>query len=125
MVESVSGSSSHSDQSQSPATEQVDASTSPPTADGGLPRQLNYEELFEQVKNRPCRVAHIEHVYEGKQDVKLRTRPHIIERELQRVYDAKTLEEIHLALEEAGRSLQQLQIFRKLDMLVTEEPKVL
>jgi hypothetical protein len=42
----------------------------------------------------------------------------------QRVYEAKTLEEIHMALEEAGRNLQQLQVFRKLHMLVYEEPVV-
>lgn len=43
---------------------------------------------------------------------------------LQRVYEAKTLEEIHMALEEAGRNLQQLQVFRKLHMLVHEAPLV-
>lgn len=41
---------------------------------------------------------------------------------MQRVYDATTLEEIHMALEEAGRNLQQLGVFRRLHMLVHEEP---
>ena len=44
---------------------------------------------------------------------------------MQRVYDAQTLEEIHMALEEAGRNLQQLQVFRKLHMLVHEAPAVI
>jgi len=53
----------------------------------------------------------------------LRTKPHIIDRELQRVQDANTLEEIHIALEETGRNLQQLGIFSRVDMLVSEDPE--
>jgi outer membrane protein insertion porin family len=86
--------------------------------------QLDYEQLFEEIKTRPCRVDRIEKVNDEPGQKKLRTKPHIIDRELERVYGANTLEEIHQALEEAGRNLQQLQVFRNLHMLVHEAPAV-
>jgi Fe2+ or Zn2+ uptake regulation protein len=43
----------------------------------------------------------------------------VIDRELDRVYEARTLEEIHSALEQAGRNLQQLDVFRNLHMWAT------
>ena len=46
----------------------------------------------------------------------IRTKRHVIDRELDRVYEARTLEEIHSALEQAGRNLQQLDVFRNLHM---------
>lgn len=49
----------------------------------------------------------------------LRTKRHVIDRELDRVYEARTLEEIHSALEQAGRNLQQLDVFRNLHMSAT------
>eukprot|EP00798_Chlamydomonas_sp_ICE-L_P003901 gene3901-13971_t len=94
-------------------------------ASDNLPKQggnIDYEELFEQVKNKPCTVDSFDRLYDTG-DKKMRTRSHIIDRELDRVLEAKTLDEIHLALEMAGKNLQQLNIFRRIDMIVTEEPK--
>jgi hypothetical protein len=84
--------------------------------------QPDYEAIFAQVKDQPCKVDRIEKVFDKSKDP--RTNSHIIDRELQRVYDAGTLQEIHEALEEAGRNLQRLQIFRGLKMLIHEEPEV-
>ncbi|GAX76883.1 hypothetical protein CEUSTIGMA_g4329.t1 [Chlamydomonas eustigma] len=83
---------------------------------------VDYEQLFEQLKHKPCRVDRIDKKYESPGRKPIRTKASIIDRELERVYDATTLEEIHMALEEAGRNLQQLQVFRRLHMLVHEEP---
>lgn len=99
--------------------EQSDASSS--GRSGGPER--DYQALYEQIKGQPCRVVQLDKVYEGK-DRAMRTKSYIIDRELQRVHDATTLEEIHVALEEAGRNLQQLGIFERVDMLVSEEPEV-
>lgn len=85
--------------------------------------QIDYEKLFDEIKGRPCRVDRIEKLYEANEK-RLRTKPHVIDRELERVYAANSLEEINQALEEAGRNLQQLQCFKNLHMLVHEEPAV-
>mmetsp|Transcript_32609 Transcript_32609/g.72023 ORF Transcript_32609/g.72023 Transcript_32609/m.72023 type:complete len:528 (-) Transcript_32609:921-2504(-) len=84
--------------------------------------QLDYEALYERVKDNPCKVANVDRVYETK-GVPLRTKAHIIDRELDKIFEANTLGEIHAALEEAGRNLSQLQVFRKVHMIVSEEPE--
>ena len=85
--------------------------------------EKDYQALFEQIKSKPCKVVQLEKLYEAE-GRKLRTRPHLLDRELQRVYDARTLEEIHTALETTGRNLQQLGVFSSVDVLVNEEPEV-
>jgi hypothetical protein len=84
---------------------------------------LDYEALFEQIKGKPIRVAAVDQIpdTEGRP---MRTKPSIIDRELQRVHDAKTLEELHAAMEQAGRNLQQLNVFNRVDLLANEEPEV-
>eukprot|EP00967_Tisochrysis_lutea_P131254 scaffold227991_cov19-Tisochrysis_lutea.AAC.1 len=121
--------------------------------DMALDPNVDYQALFEQIKTAPCKVSQVEKVNEVKGEP-LRTRPHLIDRELERVYAAGTLEEIHAgrlvvsvpsmpfcsrascprhivlapllraALEEAGRNLQQLGVFKRVDMLLNELPEV-
>ncbi|KAJ9511435.1 hypothetical protein QJQ45_029911 [Haematococcus lacustris] len=86
------------------------------------PRERDYSALYERIKRKPCRVANLEQLHET-QGRKLRTRAHLIERELQKVQDASTLEEIHLALEEAGSNLEKLRVFSRIELLVNEEPE--
>ena len=43
----------------------------------------DYEKLYEDVKGRPCRVDRIERAYLSKERKPLRTRSHIIDRELE------------------------------------------
>lgn len=62
-----------------------------------------------------------EYEREGRE---LRTKAYIIDRELERVHQAETLEQLQDALNEAGERLQQLDVFSRIDMLVTEEPEV-
>lgn len=106
------------DQAQSPSTLPTDAAAS-----DSAPPHVDYQKLFDTIKSKPCKVVQLELEHENDNRT-LRTKPHIIDRELQRVHDAGTLEEIHIALEEAGRNLQQLGIFSNVDMLVDEEPLV-
>lgn len=89
---------------------------------GAPPR--DYQKLYEEIKGRPCRVDRISKLYERDEAKPLRTRQHLIDRELERVYDANTLEEIHEALEQAGRNLSKLAIFQDVQMLVHEDPEV-
>jgi hypothetical protein len=84
---------------------------------------LDYNELYEAHKHKLCRVVALDKLWEGKEQG-LRTKAQLIDRELDRVLEARTLEEVHGALEEAGRNLQQLQTFRRVEMLVSEEPLV-
>ncbi|GFH22854.1 Bac_surface_Ag domain-containing protein, partial [Haematococcus lacustris] len=86
------------------------------------PRERDYSALYERIKRKPCRVANLEQLHET-QGRKLHTRAHLIERELQKVQDASTLEEIHLALEEAGSNLEKLRVFSRIELLVNEEPE--
>jgi len=78
--------------------------------------------LYERAKGAPCHVAQVETVTVN--DKPLRTRPHLIDAELERVHRASTLAEIHDALEVAGRNLQQLGVFKRVDMVLNELPEV-
>lgn len=101
-----------------PAAEAAPGTTGKPAA-----QSQSYEQLYEQIKSKPCKVARIERLYEEK-GREIRTKPHIIDRELEQVERASTLEEIHTALEKAGSALSDLDIFRSVDILITEEPEV-
>lgn len=91
----------------------LDAPEVPPT---------NYADIYEQVKSKPLIVSSIERV-DKKHTQPLRTKEHIIERELKRVYDAKNLEEINEALEESCESLASLGVFSTIDAVITDEPE--
>lgn len=103
---------------RSQSSDQPEASTSAPS------QPLDYQQLYEQVKNKPCTVAHIEQRLEGHQEFTFRTRSSIIERELAPVYQASTLAEVYKALETAGQNLQHLDVFRDINFLVHEAPSV-
>lgn len=84
---------------------------------------IDYQKIFDDVKSKPCQVDRFEFLHLKKGARKLRTRAQLIEQEFDKVLEAKTLEDVHLALEEAGRNLDLLEVFSKIDMLVTEEPE--
>jgi hypothetical protein len=111
-------SSSSTPEGQSPSSSSPDREQRAPPG-----RLLDYEALFEQIKGKPIRVAAVDKLPE-EEGRPMRTKQSIIDRELQRVYDAKTLEELHAAMEQAGRNLQQLNVFNKVDFLANEEPEV-
>lgn len=100
------------------------SSGSPASPSGQQQQPVNYEALYEQVRDKPCSVEDIQIKLEGANGQPSRTRMALIERELDRVHSARTLAEVHEALEEAGRHLQVLGVFNRIDMLVHEEPKV-
>lgn len=89
------------------------------------PALPDLEELFNRVKRLPCQVLDVRRAQQKGADQRpQRTRQAIIDRELQRVYDAKTLQEIHDALEEAVTNLRQLDVFEEIEALIDSEPEV-
>lgn len=67
------------------------------------------DELFERIKDKPL---HVDLVLLHKG----RTRPHIIEKELLRIRDAKSLDELKEKLLEAQESLEALNIFQAVQL---------
>lgn len=62
---------------------------SPRPGSDGKNGQLDYDAIFEEIKGRPCRVDRIEKLYEqaevpGGGKRRVRTRSHVIDRELDR-----------------------------------------
>ncbi|GBF97484.1 hypothetical protein Rsub_10407 [Raphidocelis subcapitata] len=84
-------------------------------------------DMYEAVAEKPLSVTDVRvdaHAAGGADAPRgLRTRQAILERELQRVYDAKSLREVHAALETAVEHLQQLEAFRRIDALIDEDPR--
>ncbi|KIZ04061.1 hypothetical protein MNEG_3895, partial [Monoraphidium neglectum] len=60
----------------------------------------------------------------GEPPPPLRTQQAVLDRELARVYDARSLREVHAALETAVEHLQQLEAFKRIDALIDDEPPV-
>jgi len=84
-------------------------------------------DMYEAVAEKPLSVLSVRiepHAASGEPDTELRTRQSILDRELQRVYDAKSLREVHTALEIAVEHLRQLEAFRRIDALIDDEPGV-
>lgn len=84
-------------------------------------------EMYEAVADKPLSVVAVRVEPQGAQGEptqSLRTRQAILDRELQRVYDAKSLREVHEALEIAVEHLRQLEAFRRIDALIDDEPAV-
>lgn len=86
------------------------------------------QDLFEKVADKPLTVDHVRVEARGgppgEPAPPLRTRQDILERELQRVYDARSLREVHAAVEEAVEHLRQLEAFRRIDALIDDAPAV-
>eukprot|EP00775_Hariotina_reticulata_P009504 gene9504-9667_t len=80
------------------------------------------------VRDQPCRVddVRIEVVSpgpEGSEPKPLRLSQSILDRELDRVYEAKTLKEVHEALETSVEHLRQLETFEDITALIDAEPQ--
>jgi hypothetical protein len=74
---------------------------------------------YDEVKDHRCRVAQI------RLGGLKRTKQEIVERELIRVKDARTLEQVLEALEEAHDDLMALEIFEAVDLAVDRGAKVM
>ncbi|KAG2436096.1 hypothetical protein HYH02_011607 [Chlamydomonas schloesseri] len=91
-------------------------------AGGGAPGAVDYEALYEQIKDKPCHVVQINQRKDGFNGGTFRTRASLIERELEPIYQAQTLAEVHTEMEAAGKRLRQLGVFTGVSMLAHEEP---
>lgn len=88
-------------------------------------RMPDLETLYLRVRDNPLRVLDIRRADDRGADQRpLRTKQEVIDRELKRVYDAKTLQQIHEALEEAITNLRQLDVFEEIEALIDSEPEV-
>lgn len=104
------------------ASEAQLAEPQPPAETQRRSPQLDYYRLFESVKDKPCHVVTVKKLY-LEQEPPLRTNEHIIDRELARVQDAQTLEEIYDALDVACKHLEALDVFNGIEAVITEEPQ--
>ena len=93
-------------------------------AAGGPHGVVDYEALYEQIKDKPCHVVQINQRKDGFNGGTFRTRASLIERELEPIYKAETLAEVHEEMEAAGKRLRQLGVFTGVSMLAHEEPLV-
>mmetsp|Transcript_14035 Transcript_14035/g.24605 ORF Transcript_14035/g.24605 Transcript_14035/m.24605 type:complete len:501 (+) Transcript_14035:55-1557(+) len=107
---------------EKPVEAKADASVSASEKIPEVKDSTDYTVLFEKIKDKSCRVIHIDQQLEGFNNSRFRTRTQLIETELERIYEAKTLSEIHEAIEKTGRNLSHLDVFRNIDFLVYEEP---
>ncbi|CAD7697482.1 unnamed protein product [Ostreobium quekettii] len=91
----------------------------PPAGGGGEGRDgpKDVSELFDLVKDRPCRVTEIE----GRGFK--RTRPLLVTREMERVREARTLEEIQGHLAECMAALEDLDLFASVEGELLEGDK--
>ncbi|GLC33405.1 hypothetical protein PLESTB_000072000 [Pleodorina starrii] len=87
-----------------------------------VPQPVDYTELYERIKDKPCRVVQINQQLEGFNGGAFRTRSDMIERELESIHNAQTLSEVHEELDAAGRRLKQLGVFNKVEFFAHEEP---
>ncbi len=85
---------------------------------------IDYAELYDQIKGKPCKVERINQERIGFREGDFRTRSDIIERELAPIYNANTLEEVHQELEAAHKRLSRLGVFSSVSFLAHEEPLV-
>ena len=79
----------------------ADAAGQPAAAPPQQPPEVSdLEALFMKVRDQPCSVLEVRRADErgGRDQKPLRTKQAILDRELNRVYEAKTLQEIHMAV---------------------------
>ncbi|EFJ52244.1 hypothetical protein VOLCADRAFT_116281 [Volvox carteri f. nagariensis] len=87
-----------------------------------VPQPVDYTDLYERIKDKPCRVVQINQQLEGFNGRPFRTRSDIIERELEPIHKAQTLSEVHEELDAAGLRLKQLGVFSHVEFVAHEEP---
>ncbi|PNH06935.1 Sorting and assembly machinery component 50 A [Tetrabaena socialis] len=92
------------------------------TSSAAAPAPVDYEALYDQIKDKPCRVVQINQRLDGFSGGKFRTRAALLERELEPIYKAETLADVHHELDAAGRRLKQLGVFSDVNFLAHEEP---
>eukprot|EP00878_Enallax_costatus_P024990 GHUV01026706.1.p1 GENE.GHUV01026706.1~~GHUV01026706.1.p1 ORF type:complete len:297 (+),score=63.56 GHUV01026706.1:395-1285(+) len=90
------------------------------------------QSLYLQVRDKPCKVADIRIEPVGPDTVgpngetlpprPLRLKEEILDRELERVYQAETLKEVHEALETSVEVLRQLEVFDDITALIDAQP---
>ena len=85
---------------------------------GGEEAPFAFEETFDEVKTKPCQVEKL-----GLKGLK-RTKNGIVLRELLKVRDARTLDEIKDTLLEAYEELMGLDIFEAVEVVVDADEKV-
>ncbi|KAI8473360.1 MAG: surface antigen-domain-containing protein [Monoraphidium minutum] len=76
--------------------------------------------LYERVADQPLAVDSVR--IEPRGGAPLRTRQALLDRELERVLSARSLREVHAALETAVEHLRQLEAFKRVDALIDDEP---
>lgn len=85
-----------------------------PPAAPGTPRQAN---LYNTIKDKPL---HVDVILLQKG----RTQPYLIEKELQRIFDAQTLDELKEKLLEAQAALEALDIFEAVQLVIDQSTHV-
>uniref|UniRef100_A0A383VZ95 Bacterial surface antigen (D15) domain-containing protein n=1 Tax=Tetradesmus obliquus TaxID=3088 RepID=A0A383VZ95_TETOB len=90
------------------------------------------QDLYLQVRDKPCRVVDVRVESLGPEiegpggltqsPKPLRLKQEILDRELDRVYEAKTLREVHEALERSVEVLRQLEVFDDITALIDSQP---
>jgi hypothetical protein len=86
-------------------------------------------DMYERVADRPLTVASVrvnDSAPAGADGAPplLRTKIDVVDRELGPIYAARSLREVHEALEGAVERLRQLEAFRRIDALIDEGPPV-
>eukprot|EP00879_Flechtneria_rotunda_P023366 GHRR01024716.1.p1 GENE.GHRR01024716.1~~GHRR01024716.1.p1 ORF type:complete len:243 (+),score=73.44 GHRR01024716.1:534-1262(+) len=95
---------------------------------------MSLRDLYLQVRDKPCHVADVRveaigpMVDEGPGSKpagskSLRLKQEILDRELDRIYEAKTLKEVHEAVERAVEVLRQLEVYDDISALIHSEPQ--
>jgi hypothetical protein len=84
----------------------------------GAQESINLQTLYEEIKDKPCDVSNISVV--GLK----RTKEDIVMRELIKVREAKTLEDIQIALLDVTSDLMDLDVFGGVDVTIDQGEKV-
>lgn len=95
------------------------ADQEPQQGPDGAEQDFDFDQSFQRVAGAPCKVERI--MLHGLQ----RTKASVVQAELLRLKEARTLEEIRDAALAAYEELMALDIFDAVDLVLVEHPKVL
>jgi len=90
----------------------------PIKSDGLIASQEEVAKAIEQALSRPCKVDRV--LIAGLE----RTKQDVVRRELADLAAARTLDEIHALLVEAHSRLEDLDVFKAVEITIDESPKV-